>query len=87
VLQGRAAGVQVQQNSGMPGCSSSIRFRGVNSLTASNEPILVIDGVIIDGSTGSGKDNALESINPDDIVSMDVLKRCFRYGYLWSSCG
>lgn len=58
VLQGRAAGVQVQQNSGTPGGSSSIRIRGVNSLNASNEPIFVIDGVVIDGSTGSGSDNA-----------------------------
>lgn len=74
VLQGRAAGVQVQQNSGMPGASSSIRIRGVNSLNGSNEPIFVIDGVIIDSSTGSGTDNALSSINPSDIVSMDVLK-------------
>ncbi|WP_321331605.1 TonB-dependent receptor [uncultured Bacteroides sp.] len=74
VLQGRAAGVQVQQNSGMPGASSSIRIRGISSLNASNEPIFVIDGVIIDGSTGSGTDNALSSINPSDIVSMDVLK-------------
>ena len=74
VLQGRAAGVQVQQNTGMPGGSSSIRIRGVNSLNASNEPIFVIDGVVIDGSTGSGTDNALASINPSDIVSMDILK-------------
>lgn len=74
VLQGRAAGVQVQANSGMPGSSSSIRIRGVNSLNSSNEPIFVIDGVIIDNSTGSGSDNALSSINPSDIVSMDVLK-------------
>ncbi|KAA6345491.1 TonB-dependent receptor SusC [termite gut metagenome] len=74
VLQGKAAGVQVQQNTGMPGGSSSIRIRGINSLNASNEPIFVIDGVIIDGSTGSGNDNALASINPSDIVSMDVLK-------------
>ena len=74
VLQGRAAGVQVQANSGMPGGSSSIRIRGINSLNASNEPIFVIDGIIIDGSTGSGSDNALASINPSDIVSMDVLK-------------
>lgn len=74
VLQGRAAGVQVQANSGMPGASSSIRIRGINSLNASNEPIFVIDGVIIDGSSGSGSDNPLASINPSDIVSMDVLK-------------
>ena len=74
VLQGRAAGVQVQANTGMPGGSSSIRIRGVYSLNSSNEPIFVIDGVIIDNSTGSGSDNALASINPSDIVSMDVLK-------------
>jgi TonB-dependent starch-binding outer membrane protein SusC len=74
VLQGRAAGVQVQQNSGAPGASSSIRIRGISSLNASNEPIYVIDGVIIDGSTGSVNSNALSSINPADIVSMDVLK-------------
>lgn len=74
VLQGRAAGVHVLQNSGTPGGSSSIRIRGINSLSASNEPIFVIDGVIIDASTGSSSQNALASINPADIVSMDVLK-------------
>lgn len=74
VLQGRAAGVQVQQNSGMPGGSSSIRIRGINSLNSSNEPIFVIDGVIIDGNTNSSSENALSSINPSDILSMDILK-------------
>ncbi len=74
VLQGRAAGVQVQQNSGAPGASTSIRIRGINSLNSSNEPIVVIDGVIIDASTESETSNALSSINPSDIVSMDILK-------------
>ncbi|MCE5330666.1 MAG: TonB-dependent receptor [Bacteroidales bacterium] len=77
VLQGRAAGVQVQQNSGMPGASTSIRIRGINSLSASSEPIYVIDGVIIEGgatSSGNTNTNALASINPADIVSMDILK-------------
>lgn len=74
VLQGRAAGVQVTQNSGIPGGSTSIRIRGVNSLNSSNEPIFVIDGVVIDGSTGSSSANALSSINPADVVSMDILK-------------
>ena len=74
VLQGRAAGVQLQQNSGAPGSSSSIRIRGISSITGSNEPIFVIDGVIIDNTTGSGSQNALASINPSDIVSLDVLK-------------
>ena len=74
VLQGRAAGVNIQQNSGAPGASSSIRIRGISSLNGSNEPIFVIDGVIIDGGTGSSFTNPLSSINPSDIVSMDVLK-------------
>lgn len=74
VLQGRAAGVQVTQNSGIPGGSTSIRIRGVNSLNSSNEPIFVIDGVVIDGNTGSSSANALSSINPADVVSMDILK-------------
>lgn len=74
VLQGRAAGVQVTQNTGLPGGSTSIRIRGINSLNASNEPIFVIDGVVIDGETSSSSENALASINPADVVSMDILK-------------
>jgi TonB-linked SusC/RagA family outer membrane protein len=78
VLQGRAAGVQVQQNSGMPGASTSIRIRGINSISSSNEPIYVIDGVIIEGGAQDGATNtttnALAGINPSDIVSMDILK-------------
>ena len=77
-LQGRAAGVQVQQNSGMPGATTSIRIRGINSLSGSNEPIYVIDGVIIDGGAMNGANNtntnALASINPADILSMEILK-------------
>lgn len=74
VLQGRAAGVQIQQNSGAPGASSSIRIRGVSSITGSNEPIFVIDGVIMDSDTGQAGQNAFASINPSDIVSVDILK-------------
>ena len=77
VLQGRAAGVQVQQNSGMPGASTSIRIRGINSLSSSNEPIYVIDGVVIDGgATDQNNTNtsALANINPADIVTLDILK-------------
>ena len=74
VLQGRAAGVNVQANNGAPGASSSIRIRGISSLTGSNEPIFVIDGVIIDNTTNSVNTNPLSMINPSDIVSMDVLK-------------
>ncbi|WP_051205296.1 SusC/RagA family TonB-linked outer membrane protein [Salinimicrobium xinjiangense] len=74
VLQGRAAGVQIQQNSGAPGGSSSIRIRGISSITGSNEPIFVIDGVIVDSNTGQGGQNAFASINPSDIASIDILK-------------
>jgi len=74
ILQGRAAGVQVQQNSGIPGGSTSIRIRGTSSINSSNEPIYVIDGVMIDGQTGSNDNNPLASINPEDIVSLDILK-------------
>ena len=71
-LQGRAAGVQVTQNSGSPGGGISVAIRGVNSLNG-NEPLYVIDGIAIDGQT-NGNSTALSSINPSDIVSMEVLK-------------
>ncbi|MDE5635265.1 MAG: SusC/RagA family TonB-linked outer membrane protein, partial [Muribaculaceae bacterium] len=74
VLQGRAAGVTIQANSGTPGASTSIRIRGINSLNATNQPIFVIDGVVIDSATDSDSSNPLASINPSDIVSMDILK-------------
>jgi len=75
VLQGRAAGVQIQSNSGTPGGSSTIRIRGTNSINLSSQPIFVIDGVVIDSDGGdNGSTNPLAAINPSDIVSMDVLK-------------
>lgn len=74
VLQGRAAGVQVTQNSGAPGAAASIRIRGISSINASNEPIYVIDGVIVDGQSGNANFNPMSSINPSDIVSIDILK-------------
>lgn len=74
VLQGRAAGVQIQANSGTPGASTSIRIRGINSLNATNQPIFVIDGVVIDSATDDETSNPLSTINPSDIETMDVLK-------------
>lgn len=75
VLQGRAAGVQIQANTGTPGGSSTIRIRGTNSLNASSQPIFVIDGVIIDSDgSDNGNTNPLSGINPSDIVTMDILK-------------
>jgi len=78
-LQGRVAGVQVTQLSGQPGGATSIRIRGGNSIMAGNEPLYVVDGVIMEGQQnfswiGSPAENGLSSINPNDIESMEILK-------------
>jgi TonB-linked SusC/RagA family outer membrane protein len=80
VLQGRAPGVNISQNSGTPGSATTVRIRGNSSLTAGNEPLYVIDGIpMITGNYGqvgfSGQGiNALSDINPNDIESITVLK-------------
>lgn len=71
-LQGKAAGVQVTTNSGTPGGGISVAIRGTNSLNG-NEPLYVIDGVAVEGQTNNNT-SALASINPADIVNMEVLK-------------
>lgn len=71
-LQSRAAGVSVTQNSGTPGGGISVSIRGINSLNG-NEPLYVIDGVAISGNNDSNS-SVLSSINPSDIVSMEILK-------------
>jgi len=80
-IQGRAAGVQVTNTSGAPGGQVSIRVRGGNSLSSSNEPLYVIDGFpIAAGSMASGyqntslANNPLATINPNDIESIEILK-------------
>lgn len=73
-MQGRLAGVQMLTNSGTPGGGSSVQIRGIGSINSTNEPIYVVDGVIISGDTGTNTDNALAGINPRDIESMEVLK-------------
>ncbi|WDF75532.1 TonB-dependent receptor [Mucilaginibacter sp. KACC 22773] len=74
-LQGKVAGVVVQQISGQPGGGVSIQIRGLSSITGSNSPLFVIDGVIIPpvSDPGSGS-NPLNTINPAEIESIDVLK-------------
>ena len=74
VLQGRAAGINIQANNGAPGSSSSARIRGISSINGDNEPIYVIDGVVISGSSNSNNNNPLAGINPADIASVDILK-------------
>ena len=79
-LQGRAAGVQVTQNSGTPGSGISVRVRGAASIGGSNEPLYVVDGLPVNtGNTsqlGAGNQgtNGLNDINPNDIESIEVLK-------------
>ncbi|MBE0646361.1 MAG: TonB-dependent receptor [Bacteroidales bacterium] len=78
-MQGRIAGVQVTQLSGQPGGATSVRVRGGNSIMAGNEPLYVIDGVIMEGQQnfswiGSPAENGLSSINPNDIESIEILK-------------
>lgn len=74
VLQGRAAGVQVSQNSGAPGASSTVNIRGISSINGATQPIYVVDGVVIDSNNGSLNSNPISAINPADIVSIDILK-------------
>ena len=81
-LQGRAAGVQVTQLSGKPGAETSIRIRGTSSINAGNEPLYVIDGMLISsdgadlstGVTRGPRISPLASINPNDIESIEILK-------------
>jgi len=80
-LQARAAGVQVTQSSSAPGGGLSVRVRGANSLISGSEPLYVIDGLPIypdNTAYGTGADrqakNALASLNPNDIESIEVLK-------------
>lgn len=74
LLVGRIAGVQVTTNSGAPGSAATIRIRGGSSLSASNDPLIVIDGFPVDNTTISGLSNPLSTINPSDIESFTVLK-------------
>ena len=73
-LQGRVSGVQVSASSGQPGAESSVRIRGTSTLTGNSQPLYVVDGMPIGGGKQSAGSNPLASINPADIVSMEVLK-------------
>ncbi len=75
-LQGRVAGVNVVQQSGQPGAGIQVQIRGIGSI-GNSEPLYVIDGIPVindNGATGSGEFNALSTINPNDIASMEILK-------------
>jgi iron complex outermembrane receptor protein len=74
LIAGKVAGVSITSNNGAPGSGSTIRIRGGASLNASNDPLIVIDGMPIDGGGISGQANPLALINPNDIESFSVLK-------------
>lgn len=75
-LQGRAAGVLVQSNNGIPGGSINVRIRGVGSFLAGTQPLFVVDGVQMNTRNDASftQTNPLSFLNPDDIESVDVLK-------------
>jgi len=74
LIAGKVAGVQVISNSGAPGAGSTIRIRGGASLNATNDPLIVIDGVPLTGDALSGVANPLAMVNPDDIESFSIAK-------------
>lgn len=84
LIQGRASGVQVTQNSGQPGGAATIRIRGNSAVTGTGQPLYVVDGVPLDGRSArpglntafgdSPDSNPLNFLNPADIESIDILK-------------
>ena len=74
LLRGKSAGVVVTAGSGMPGSGATIRIRGGSSINASNDPLIVIDGLPVSNDGIAGMSDPLSSINPEDIESFTVLK-------------
>ena len=74
MIQGKIAGVNVNTASGAPGEGAQIRIRGGASLNASNDPLIVIDGMAMDANATKGMNNPLSLVNPNDIESFTVLK-------------
>lgn len=74
LIAGKVAGVQIVSGGGSPGAGSKIRIRGGASLNASNDPLIVIDGVPLENGNVPGSPSPLSAINPNDIESMNILK-------------
>ena len=74
LVTGKIAGVQITNGGGAPGIGSTIRIRGGSSLSASNDPLIVIDGIPVDNDGISGMRNPLNTIHPNDIETFTVLK-------------
>ena len=74
MIQGKIAGVNVSTDGGTPGGGATIRIRGGSSLNASNDPLIVIDGLAMDNNGIQGVSNPLSLVNPNDIETFTVLK-------------
>ncbi len=74
LIVGKIAGVQIVSDGGAPGSASTIRIRGGSSMSASNDPLIVIDGMPLDNRGIDGMSNVLSSLNPNDIETFTVLK-------------
>ncbi|WP_298246559.1 SusC/RagA family TonB-linked outer membrane protein [uncultured Christiangramia sp.] len=74
LIAGKSAGVQITPGGGAPGQGGTIRIRGGSSLSASNDPLIVVDGVPLDQRGVAGSRNALNSINPNEIEDFTILK-------------
>lgn len=74
LIMGKVPGLSVSQGDGAPGAGSTIRIRGGASLNASNDPLIVIDGIPVSNDAAPGTSNALATINPNDIETFTVLK-------------
>ena len=74
LVMGKVPGVKINSNNGAPGSGSTIRIRGGTSINASNDPLIVIDGVPLDNGGIAGAANPLSLINPNDIETFVVLK-------------
>jgi TonB-linked SusC/RagA family outer membrane protein len=74
LILGKVAGVNITSNGGAPGAGSTIRIRGGASLAASNDPLIIIDGVQLSGGGIAGSANSLALINPNDIETFTILK-------------
>lgn len=80
LIQGKAAGVLVINNTGQPGSSTTIRIRGSSSIRSGNSPLFVVDGIPLSGGSarpggqGDNGTNPLNFMNPNDIASIDILK-------------
>ncbi|MGZ8558116.1 MAG: TonB-dependent receptor plug domain-containing protein, partial [Chitinophagaceae bacterium] len=74
LIQGKASGVQIINNNGQPGGATTVKIRGNSALSGTGQPLYVVDGVPLDGSSLQAGNNPLNFLNPADIASIDILK-------------